>query len=158
MRSPLKVLTTILAGLALATPALADDIGTSKKIGVGVGGGTLSSGLSGKMYLKEDFAVQATVGAGWGTAIGVDVVKEFPINEYEPGRLFWGAGAGAGTWLVSGYGGNIFAVSGIVQLGWHFKDMPLEVTTDIRPTFFTGDYLYSGLYLGGGGGAVRYYF
>jgi hypothetical protein len=158
MRSPLKVLTTVLAGLALASPALADDIGTSKKFGVGVGGGTLLSSVSGKMYLKEDVAVQAILGLGWGSSIGIDAVKEFSIAENERVRTFWGVGAGASSWVVigSGYAPSL-AATGIIEVGAHVKEVPLEFVVDLRPTVFVNAPVgYSGL--GGLGGAVRYYF
>ncbi len=161
MRSPLKVLTTILAGLALASPALADDIGTSKKFGAGVGVGTLSNGVSGKLYFKDGLAAQATVGAiDFGvTAIGVDVVREATINTSAVGRTFWGVGAGAGTLLISGYGAApALAVSGIVEVGVHMQDVPLEIVFDLRPTFLTGNNVYSGINFGNVGAAVRYYF
>ncbi len=146
--------------MLLSQPAVASDIGTSRKLGAGVGGGTLSSGLTGKMYLQDGLAAQGFVGAGgFALGLGADVVKEFAIESFPEADVFWGAGVGVGTFGY-GYvgGGGVFAVSGVAEVGIHLNQLPVEVVLDVRPTFLTGNYVWSGLYLGGGGGAVRYYF
>jgi hypothetical protein len=157
-------LLSVAAALALTLGAVAAQaqIGQAKRLGVGLGGGTLTSGLSGKYYLSPTSAVQAVVGSrfGWGLSAGADYIVEFPaLAEGSAGRLFWGAGAGAGLVLydAGGKSGAVIGVAGVIELGWHFKAFPLELVTDWRPTFFIGDAL-SGLWLGGGGGAVRWYF
>jgi hypothetical protein len=140
--------------------AFVDPIGRDRRIGVGVGGGTMSAGITGKYYLNAHSAVQGFVsGAGYGASIGADYVYEKPIESYAPGRLFWGVGAGAGTWFYryQGIQDNLLAVSGIGQVGWHFREVPLEFIIDARPTFFTGDYTMSGLTVGTGG-AARFFF
>jgi hypothetical protein len=163
----LSVLTASLLAV-LAVPAMAQEtgaskVGTTSKFGVGLGGGTMTSGLSAKYYLTEKSAVQATVGLnGWGTSADLDYVMEFkPLFNHEAGHLFWGAGAGVGAYMYTAWAGATyteFSVSGIVELGWHFSQFPVEVVTDWRPTFVTGDLGYGGLYLAGSGGAIRYYF
>ncbi len=47
-------------------------------------------------------------------------------------------------------------LSGVVELGWHFHDFPLELVLDWRPTLILGE--SSGLYLYGMGAAMRYFF
>ncbi len=55
---------TILAWLALtlsalfAAPAMADDIGGSKKLGLGIAGGYYSNVLTAKYYLQDKAAIQ----------------------------------------------------------------------------------------------------
>ncbi len=146
--------------LLAASPALADMHG--KKLGVGVGGGTIANGLTAKYYLTENTALQVMLGQRFrhGVSVGADYVMEFaPLAKGGAGRLFWGAGVGAGLLLydVGVNQSNIIGVSGIVELGWHFQALPLELIVDWRPTYFIGDYL-DGLWLGGGGGAIRWYF
>ncbi len=109
-----------------ALPAHADmgPIGTTKKIGAGVGGGSLAYGFSPKMYLTEDLAVQGAIGfSGWGMNIGVDGLKTMgtPID-IAAGLLWWGIGAGAsavlyrvGTYSATVVGGSVFG-----EVGWHF--------------------------------------
>ena len=148
--------------LAFTANAHAADIGTSKKTGVGVGGGTATSGITGKMYLGPTTAIQGFVGlhGSNGTSLGVDYILEMPdLAAGSAGRVLWGAGAGAGVLLYS-VGNNsatVIGVSGIVQLGWHFNAFPLEIIADWRPTFWIGDF-FGGLNLGGGGGAIRWFF
>lgn len=145
----------------LSATAYAGSIGKDSTFGIGLGGGTLTSGVTGKYYLGETTALQAVVGInGWGMSFGADFIKEFGALYTAPaGRLFWGAGAGGGVIMYSlgTQSAAIVGVSGVVQLGWHFNSFPIEVVSDWRPTFLVGDYI-GGLYLGGGGGAVRWFF
>ena len=147
--------------LSTAAPASAKVIGKDAKFGVGLGGGALTSGLTAKMYLSDSTAVQAVAGiTGWGVSFGADFIKEFgSLFDHRLGTLKWGVGGGAGVVLysVGTYSSTIIGISGVVQLSWHFKSFPLEIVTDWRPTYFIGDYI-GGVYLGGGGGAIRYYF
>ncbi len=158
---PIRAMWAVAALMLLtASPALADMHG--KKLGLGFGGGTIANGLTAKYYIGEDAAVQLMLGQrfSYGISVGVDYVMEFkPLAQGGAGRLFWGAGVGAGLLLydVGSHDANIIGVSGIVELGWHFKALPLEVVVDWRPTFFIGDYL-GGLWLRGGGGAIRWFF
>ena len=150
-----------LSCLLLSTSAMAGQIGTSKKIGIGLGGGTMTSGFTAKLYLSQKTAIQGVVGvSSWGTSVGVDFIKEFkPLWKPRFGQLIWGVGAGAGALLynVGKDSATIIGVSGVIQLGWHFESVPIELITDWRPTFYIGDYI-GGLSFNGGGGAIRWYF
>ncbi len=152
----------VLGCLLFALPASADTIGSGKRLGIGLGGGTSTSGLTVKYYVANHQAIQAFAGLhrGYGNSIGVDYILEFnDLAKGSPGRLYWGAGAGAGLLLYS-YGkdsASIIGISGVVQLGWHFNAFPLEIIADWRPTFWIGDY-YGGINLSGGGGAIRWFF
>lgn len=136
-------------------------IGTEKKIGVGLGGGTMTSGITAKYYLNEKLQVQAVVGgSGWGIGFGADAIQDVAhLVDHEAGSLKLGVGGGLGLvmYSVGPFSATVAGVSGVVQVGWQFSSIPLEIVTDWRPTFFIGDYL-GGLYLGGGSGAVRWYF
>lgn len=156
----MKPLPTFLAtlGLALAaSPAHAGTIGTTKVTGLGLGGGTFSSGVTVKHYLREGLAVQGVAGFGYGATLGADVVKEFaPLVEAPEGQLVWGLGGGAA--FVNYGNAGLLGIAGIVELGWHFEDVPVELVLDWRPVFVTGSATISGVGGIGGAGAVRYYF
>jgi hypothetical protein len=145
-------------GLSLAAaPAQAGTIGTTSRTGLGLGGGTFTSGVTVKHYLREGVAVQGVAGIGYGATLGADLVKEFPaLVSVEEGELFWGVGGGA---AIVTYGrAGLLGIAGVAELGWHFEDVPVEIVVDWRPVFVTGDALISGFGGIGGAGAVRYYF
>ncbi len=154
-----------LTGTALADEAGGDVIGHSKKFGLGVGGGSHTYGFAPKYYLTTKDAVQGVIGLNPGVygseyQIGVDYLRELGtwVN-LPPGRLWWGLGAGVEaymyTWWHESY--TSIGIAGIFEVGWHFKNFPLELTASLRPTFYLGDHYYSGFYPYGGG-AARWYF
>ena len=153
--------------VALASTAQASEVGGSKKIGLGLGGGTVNSGLAGKYFLSDKLALQGVVGsyAGWGLGLDVDAVQQFgSLAKGDAGELVWGLGAGVGlfTWDAGkagiAAGGSSLSLSGVGQLAFRFNAAPIEVTAEWRPGFYLGDSAISGLYLGGTGGAVRWFF
>jgi hypothetical protein len=146
-----------------STTALADDttaIGTSKKFGIGVGGGSFTYGLSPKLFISDVDAVQGSIGmTGYGLNVGADYLRQFGTLWSGPaGRLWYGAGAGAELLMYNyaGFSDVEIGVAGVGEVGWHFRNMPLEVTGSLRPTFYIGNY-FGGFYFAGGG-AVRWYF
>jgi hypothetical protein len=161
------------------TASAQGQIGSGKDIGLGLGRGTLTSGITGKFYLDQSSAVQLYLGnlGGWydrgydcrgscGLALSGDYIFEFEdlVNE-DVGRLFLGGGGGAflynyGTFgrYASGYSG--VGVHGVFELGWHFNEFPLEIAIDIRPAF---DFVsppfddHSPFFIDGGG-SIRIFF
>jgi hypothetical protein len=155
--------------VALASTAQASEVGTTKKLGLGLGGGTVNSGLAGKLFLSDKLALQGVVGQyfGYGFGADVDAVQELgSLFKHEAGELVWGAGAGVGltTWeTVVGYDqSSSLSVSGIGQLAWRFHAIPAEATLEWRPSVFLnsvpGFSNDSQLFLYGSGGAVRWFF
>jgi hypothetical protein len=153
--------------LLISLPALAaDEIGTTHKIGIGLGGAVLSNGITAKLYLSPSTAVQGILGqyCYYGTCLtnstsmNVDFLQEVGmLAEVEnAGSLFWSVGAGAGMILVGTYQSTW--ISGVVELGWHFEKFPLEITTGWRPTWSLGNTYMSGMNFNGGSGAIRYFF
>lgn len=157
----LIALALLLCTTAFAGEASAAVIGTERKLGAGLGGGSLVSGVTGKYYLGDTSAVQAFAGVGgFGASVGADYVMEFkPLWEPPFGRLFWGAGGGVSALFYSflGNSSTVIGISGVVELGFHFNAFPVELISDWRPGFYIGDY-FGGVHLGYGGGAVRWYF
>lgn len=168
----LALTTALLAALVIPGTALADDefdapsipgvtnIHAKKKFGLGLGGGAYGGGATGKLFLGNTIAVQAFLNTGWfGFNLGADALyqgKQLWTNGDL--ALNWEAGAGA---FVSTWGG--IGVNAVVGLSLQYKPVPLEFTTDFRPTFLVGN--WSGYRYGAFGpidynygGAVRYYF
>lgn len=165
--------------LVLATPTPAgaqmetEPIGEGENLGVGLGSGSYTSGVTGKFYVDEQSAFQLFVGSlgafgrygcgfNCGIAISGDYIGEFSdlLEEVSEGELFLGAGGGG---FVYNWNGVALGVNGVFEVGWHFRQVPVELILDIRPMlgFDTGsfrafdDELFFDI---DGGGAVRYYF
>lgn len=147
---------------------------TQKQFGIGLGGGNIVSGLSGKYILGGHTALQGVVGVrgNEGFALSTDFIMEFPpyLVKNSDVTLAWYAGAGAFWWHYSydysksNYSWEIFGINGVVGLSLMLQKVPLEFALEWRPAFFisTSNYDwyngYNGLYLGGAGGAIRWYF
>jgi hypothetical protein len=141
-------------GVANATTNL---LAKDHRIGIGLGGGTFTSGLSGKLFLGERLSAQATAGTWWGygLAANAEVLVEMPqITQASVLGLNWYVGAGAGAVVGTSLA---LAVNGVAGLSAQLTKIPLEITAEFRPTFIVADG-WGGFMWGGGGGAVRYYF
>jgi len=144
-----SMLAALVVGLA-ATPSNAQtqEIGAEKPIGVGLGWGTFAAGITGKYYLGGGSALQGHLGSAFGVSdpgrfdedrvaddglgISIDYVFEPNFLLEEPaGRLFWGFGAGGAVFGDDTTSG--VAVNGVLELGWHFADVPIELVIDYRP-------------------------
>jgi hypothetical protein len=156
----------ICLGLGLffyTNPCFAGSDITTAKVGLGIGSGTTTSALTAKKYTDKNKAFQLFFGTqGVSTfhsfSLGGDVLFEYPIQEIDIGKLFYGFGAGVGIFSYGGIGfqASSIGVSGVGELGLHLAEIPLEIIIDLRPTIFIGD--VAGLSLFAGGGAVRWYF
>jgi hypothetical protein len=154
---------SLLGAVSLSSVAWADEstaIGTSKTLGIGVGGGSFTYGISPKLFLSQTDAVQGSIGwTLYGLNVGADYLRQLGTAISNPaGRLWYGVGAGAELLMYDylGLSGAQIGVAAVGELGWHFRSLPLEITGSIRPTFYIGDY-FSGFTVAGGG-AVRWYF
>lgn len=150
--------------VALAVPSLAEaqmPLASAGRFGLGFGSGSWSSGIAGKYYLSEGMSVQGVVGTGWwglglGLAANVDVLwEQKPLVEIEPGALNWYFGLGGNLVLANGIGAG---PSAIIGLGWQFKQFPVEITGEYRPTLMLGNAFGNPFSLGWGGGSIRYFF
>ena len=149
-------------------------VAAQKQFGLGLAGSNIVSGLSGKYLLDSHTALQGVVGVrgNQGFALSTDFIMEFPPNLVENNDvvLSWYAGGGAFWWHFNDDHGNenysweTFGINGVVGLSLRLQKVPLEFSLEWRPAFFisNSDYNwyhgYNGLYLGGAGGAVRWYF
>lgn len=158
-----------LAALLSSSPALAlDPPRGGATFGLGVGGGTGISGLSGKYWLGEHNAFQGIVGtygsgrykdyAGntyyTGLGIGLDYLYEMPsLVETEPVIIGWNLGFGASVGLAD----NTFVgAAGVLGLEADFQPVPIDLVLEYRP----GLLLYPGVGadLWNFTGQLRFYF
>jgi hypothetical protein len=136
-------------------------IGTQQKIGLGIGGGTMTNGVTGKIFLNRKNAIQGFAGIGkWGLAFGGGYVRTIgTLWKGRPGRCFWSLGLDASVMLYDEQPStfHLLSVSAIIELGWHTSAVPLEVILDYRPSFFIGE-IHPGLKLNVAGAALRWFF
>lgn len=130
-------------------------------VGVGLGSATLTSGLAFKYYLGETTAIQGALGvSGWGFGLGADyIIERDPIWQHNSGNLIWhyGAGVGASTYSAWNKTGFYAGASGLIGLGYQFRNFPLELTTELRATVYFGT-INRFFPRPGGSGAIRYFF
>lgn len=142
-------------GLASATTNLLQKDHT---LGVGLGGGAFTSGISAKAFLGETVSAQATVGRWWGygLAANVDGLLEMPqfFNQFGVG-INWYIGAGAGVVLANS---PALGVNAVIGASAQLEQFPLELTAEFRPTYFIGGEAWNYFSWSTGGGALRYYF
>ena len=159
--------------LAMTTLYAGDYQGLSEdnsgRFGVGLGGSSHVGGISAKLYLSDKMAVQGSLGSTYsdGFAGNVDIVLQ--MTQLIKGNkdlllpLYIGAGVDFWSWSGTTYRNGhwedetsfILGASGVVGLALQFKEFPLELSTEIRPTFFLGEYGGFHIY---GGGAIRWFF
>jgi len=147
---------------------------SGKTFGIGLGGGTFTSGISAKYNMGGGTALQGILGArgGDGFALGLDFIINMPpdLVENKDVSLNWYAGFGGSIWHYSGHWGNdnyswnTFGISGVVGLALMLQKVPLEFSLEWRPTFYISgsDYEwyegYSGFRLFDLAGSVRWFF
>jgi hypothetical protein len=129
--------------IMISTPALGFEAVPRQpgKVGVGIGGGTRTSGISVKHTPQKYFSIQGVVGVDpgrWGDrggtlAISLDALAEMPAL-YESTDLEIGWAIGAGPYI--GVGNHFWlGVSGVLGIEFNIQPIPLEFTLEYRPTF-----------------------
>jgi len=137
-------------------------VGKDLAVGLGLSAGSLLSGLSGKLYADDDFALQMCVGVfrSSGFGVGADATLEArPRWALLRNRLFWGGGVGVAgiSYSAANDSATLLAVAAIVEVGWQLQEVPLEFVLEARPSWIFGD-LLAGAQVVSGGGALRWYF
>ncbi len=140
-------------------------------LGIGVGAGTLATGLSLKYFLSDATSVQGNLGFSRGCygcgryggryysesiAVSVDCLLERgPLMGDSQFSLDWEIGAGGGVGFSDG--GNLaLAVSGVVGLQLNIHALPIDLVIEFRPGVVVVPDVY--LNLVDFTGHVRYYF
>ena len=129
----------------------------SGAFGIGVGGTSLVSGLTGKVYFSSATALQATVGYWYrqGPEINLDLIFEMPkLASNRTVSLNWNLGFGGtlgfGHRSDNGYS-PVGGIDGVLGLGLQVRPVPLEFVIELRPTYIIGsDGAWDGLYFGAG--------
>lgn len=112
------------------------------RVGVGVGGGTRTSGLSVKYTPEEAFSLQGVVGVDSGgfddndrggtLALSASALFEMPAL-YENPDFELGWAVGAGPYIA--VGDNFWlGAHAVVGLEFNIRVIPLEVTLEYRPS------------------------
>lgn len=145
-RTPLAAAALCAAlALTLAAPARADNIRQSGGLGIGLGSGTLSNGLSIKYFLNDSNALQLVAGT-WGgggikdrfgdfggLGVGGDYLYELPVLASASFvDIAWNLGAGVGLGLDDDALG--LAGAFIAGLEFNFIPVPLSLVLEYRPT------------------------
>jgi hypothetical protein len=158
------VLLVLLGLIGLASTAHADtSVGSSSRLGVGFGGGLVTYGLTGKYHLTRARAVTLSLGGRYGQSAEVGYVERVTTlwNGRSRGQLDLAVGAAVTLWRFDSGAADtttIFGGRGLVEFAYKFSRVPLEVTAEWGPSWLTGQGLFGGLYLAGGGSAVRWFF
>jgi hypothetical protein len=175
------LLIATLGSTLLATPAFAASP-SKGNFGIGVGGGTGTTGISMKYYLSDASALQGVVGV-WGVGryehdglgLSADYLFEMPaFATSEVVDVGWNVGPG--LWLAANsYGYNSYAhdpywhdsdwhesdrllvgASGVLGLEFLIQPIPLDIVLEYRPSVMVVPGL--GFDLVSFDGHVRFYF
>ena len=174
-------LSTLLT-LSTSTAEANESLRRSGNFGLGIGGGSFSGaaaggGFSGKYWLTDTSAVQATIsGTGTGIVVGytysssavsADYLIEMPViaskDELELGWNF-GPGVGVAQWTSGPYSATTVGVSAVLGLEVNLKVLPIDVVIEYRPVMLMGEnYAWMGtatnnLVLVNTSSHIRYYF
>ncbi len=133
----MRTLPLFLLMLAPLTASAGTPIQSGGNFGLGLGGGTHVSGLSGKYFFGNDLAGQAVVGwwgagrDGGGLGVSGDLLFEMkPLVSTDPVDIAWNIGPGVNvgvgdaTWL---------GVNGVLGLEFNFKPVPIDLVLEYRP-------------------------
>lgn len=130
---------TLAVAIGMSSSAWAEKPGT---FGIGIGAGTISSGLSGKYYMPS-FAIQANVGtygaAGDrygdfdGLAFSVDaLLEQDALFQNDVVAIEWNLGIGGGLGLFDDT--LALAAAGVIGLEFNFVPIPIDFVVEYRPT------------------------
>lgn len=165
---------TLLLALTAQTASAANAVREEGNVGLGLQAGSWTvSGFSLKYFLKDDFALEGTLGA-WrygGFGISAAALFEMPtLAEDEDFDIAWNTGPAVafGTYDYGGfddhYAYNAVAITAVLGLEMDLNEIPLDLVLEWRP----GVYFFStteGVYDDEGanvrfdalGFAIRYY-
>lgn len=164
--------------LMLAAPAMAQEVGDGRPggFGIGLGQGTLVSGISLKQH-QGPTALQGVVGcmsygyAGgdcWGIGVSGDFLINMPVlADADVVRVAWNLGGGGAVGVGWGrhwhpqerryYSSGTAHLAGqfVAGLEFIFPDLPLDLVLEWRPTLRILP--FTGLNFFGGGAHIRFY-
>lgn len=161
----IKTLSIVVALTALAWVATADTASAQQyRTAIGLRAGT-SAGFDVKHFVNRYNAIEGLVESRWN---GVNFVG---LYEWQKGPIdsngiewFIGVGGHIGTWNTRHYNPwfnepyprsyHVAGVDGIIGLEYTFRDVPINLAVDYRPSFNITE--YTGFWLDNVGLSVRY--
>lgn len=159
-------LTIVMAlAVAVALPAAAQErerapLQEAGRFGAGLGTTTLITGVNAKYYIANRQSLIANFGSWRGLdfdafAVGLDYAFEYePFLRTSPLTLHPYVGASGN---IAFFEGGVLGAQVFGGLALQFRDIPLEVTADIRPAVTFGEPARD-LFTLGGGVSARWFF
>jgi hypothetical protein len=156
-----KIAITCLFIFSLVSISSAQDYRT----GVGLRGG-FESGLTIKHFVGEKSALEGIFSTRWRgfQMTGLYEIHNQAFNE-ERFKWFFGFGAHVGFWNgdytyeywgTQGTNYTVAGLDGILGLEYSFREVPINIGIDWKPTYNFGD--YTGFWADGGALSIRYIF
>ena len=154
-----KLIFTYLIALCLISTSYAQDY----KTGIGIRGGYFN-GLTVKHFIGTKTALEGILDSRWR---GFEFTGLYEIHNqaFKTERLNWYFGFGGNVgfwngdntkWGTPGTNYTVIGLDGILGLEYNFKDVPLNIGLDWKPTFNISG--YSGFWGDGGAISIRYIF
>lgn len=154
-----KLILVMLIAMLFVFETKAQDYST----GIGLRGG-LSNGLTVKHFLNEKAAVEGLFDSRWH-GLSLTGLYEIHNQAFNTARLNWYYGVGAHLGFYDGkYYREVhtttnytnLGVDGILGIEYNFKEIPINLSLDWKPTFDLAG--YTGFYGDGGALSIRYIF
>lgn len=154
-----KLLFVLIIALFFGLKSNAQDYNT----GIGLRGGAWN-GLTVKHFLNEKAAVEGLFDSRWH-GFNLTGLYEIHNQAFNTERLNWYYGAGAHIGFYDSqykrWGDNtgnysVIGIDGILGLEYNFKEIPINLSIDWKPTFNLSG--YSGFWGDGGALSIRYIF
>lgn len=128
------------AALLFSTTAMAAPHRSAGHTGLGLGGGTATSGISVKHFMTDRSAFQGVIGAwgGWDGTLGLsgDYLYEMPALASGEGlTVAWNVGPGVGLGLIPQTDQVALAGNAVVGLEFAVVPFPMDIVLEYRPTF-----------------------
>ena len=133
------------------------------------------AGLTGKMFVNETAAIEVILSyRSYGSyssysssllgVMGLYEIHKDLDNVLDGLQWYYGGGAYFSNYsykydsdFFEDYNHTTIGIVGVLGLEYKFEDLPITLSTDWLPSFGIGDW-NDGLYIGNGGGSIRYTF
>ncbi len=149
---------SLAACMALPQEGLAQRVHETGRFGIGLGGGPVGAGITGKWFLNEHNALQGLVGIrddGRALLLSPDYLYTFdPIHQDEDITFGWYGGFGGA--LSLGSTDFTLGASAILGLDFCIDVAPIDIYAELRPMLVLAP--IANLNFASFAGGVRYYF
>jgi hypothetical protein len=125
----------VVTALLVSTLAQASDVGTSKRIGVGVATGPGILDATGKYYLNDKMGISAYLGTSFSYHMlrGNFEMEFVELADWDFARMdmYWDAGIDLGLHTAYGFVDGQFGLGGGVGVELQFHEVPAHVFVDV---------------------------